>query len=50
MEYGTTTWQQHKELCADGRISIEQDHKWDYLLKVAHIMAGDGTIMAEKTL
>lgn len=33
-------WKELKQLEADGGISLVEDRKWDYLLQVAHLMAG----------
>ncbi|KAH7875163.1 alpha/beta-hydrolase [Lentinula edodes] len=37
-DYGTRAWDQQKVLNFDGSISIEKDHKWDYLVQVADEM------------
>jgi hypothetical protein len=30
-----------KQLGADGKISVVEDQKWEYLMRVAHLMSGE---------
>ncbi|KAJ9097478.1 hypothetical protein QFC19_006747 [Naganishia cerealis] len=39
MHYGTSAWTEQKYLGPDGKISVQQDRKWEYLLRVADLMA-----------
>lgn len=49
-QYGTTKWDEYKELTPDGNIEITEDHRWSELLGLMDVISSSENIPRQTRL